>query len=98
LEATEALIVDRVPATKLQLEVHESSADQQKKNCEHYAVIGNTLLLRPCPLPAHPQHVLQPCEALTLPAIRGMTLPELKVRFSYERLLRTQEQTDGAKA
>ena len=81
------LTLDRVPATKLKLECHESSVEQiQKKNCEHYAVLGSTLLLRACPLPAHPQTVLPAGQRIVMPPMKSLTLPELRLWIDYAQL------------
>ena len=81
------LTLDRVPATKLQLECHDSSVEHaQKKNGEHHAVLGSALLLRACPLPARPQTVLPAGEKIVMPPIKSLALPELRLRVNYSQL------------
>jgi hypothetical protein len=69
----------------LTLENHDSSVEQ-KKNCTHYAVIGSTLLLRACPLPAQPPTVLPAGPKIALPSIKKcVSLPELRLHLNYSQ-------------
>lgn len=85
MEAAEELTLDRAPAAKLPLEKHDSS-EEQRRNCAHYAVIGSTLLLRACPLPAQQPTVLPPGEKILLPPIKKVVaLPELRLLLTYSQ-------------
>ena len=78
-------VLDRVPATKLKLETHDSSVER-KENCEHYAVIGDTLLLRSCPLPSQPQLSLPASIKIVLPSIKSVGLPELRLHVNFSAI------------
>ncbi len=82
-------VLDRVPATKLKLATHDSSVER-KKNCEHYAVIGDTLLLRSCPLPSQPQISLPASSKIVLPSIKSVSLPELLLHINFSDIQTTR--------
>ena len=85
MEAAEELTLDRAPATKLTLEKHDSSVEQ-KRNCTDYAVIGSTLLLRACPLPARQPTLLPAGPKISLPPIKKVVaLPELRLQLNYSQ-------------
>jgi hypothetical protein len=87
------LHLDRMPPIKLQMESNNASVEQ-KKNCDHYAVIGNTLLLRSCPLLSQPKILLPAGSRIVLPPIKGFSLPELRLHINYaacRALIRTQD-------
>ena len=65
LPAPQQLQLPRVPASKLSL----PQARESRVTNEYYAIMGSTLLLRPCPLASQP--------ALQLPPSSGVKLPRL---------------------
>jgi hypothetical protein len=90
MEAAEELTLDRAPATKLTLEKHDSSVEQ-KRNCTDYAVIGSTLLLRACPLPAQQPRLLPAGPKISLPPIKKVIpFPELRLHLNYSQFSSTE--------
>ncbi len=45
---------------------------------EYYAIMGSTLLLRPCPLTSQPALQLPPGQEIQLPPSSGVKLPRLE--------------------
>jgi hypothetical protein len=79
-----AITLSRVPATKLQMESRDKELEASVvKKCEHYAVMGSTLLLRASPLPSQPVMEMPEGKDVDLPQKRGIVMPELKLRISF---------------
>jgi hypothetical protein len=80
-----AITLSRVAASKLQMESRGKELEASVvKKCEHHAVLGSTLLLRACPLPSQPLMELPAGQDVDLPQMRGVVMPELKLRISYQ--------------
>jgi hypothetical protein len=73
LPAPQQLQLPRVPASKLSL----PQARESRVTNEYYAIMGSTLLLRPCPLASQPALQLPQGQELQLPPSSGVKLPRL---------------------